>query len=127
MLMGEFLTAVKERPADHRGGGEERHARADQVGADAVPGQPGVRVRAAGVRLRALRRGVRRGRLPAPASRARSGRQLEQALAADRPALVEVPVDANEPLPVPSLSAAQSLHLAEALARGTPNGSRDRG
>jgi len=47
---------------------------------------------------------------------------LEQALAADRPALIEVAVDPNEPLPVPSLSAKQAVHMAEALAKGTPGG-----
>lgn len=47
---------------------------------------------------------------------------LEHALAADRPALVEVTVDPNEPLPLPSLTAKQALHFAEALARGTPGG-----
>ena len=47
---------------------------------------------------------------------------LESALAADRPALVEVAVDPNEPIQVPSMSAKQSLHLAQALAKGTPGG-----
>ena len=64
MLMMEFITAVKHKlpiKVDHH---QEQHARADQVGADGLPGQPRVRRRAPADRLRQVRRGVRRGRLP---------------------------------------------------------------
>jgi pyruvate dehydrogenase (quinone)/pyruvate oxidase len=49
---------------------------------------------------------------------------LEQALASGRPAIVEVLVDPNEPPMPPKVSAEQALHLAEALAKGQPEGGK---
>jgi pyruvate dehydrogenase (quinone) len=49
---------------------------------------------------------------------------LQQALASNRPAIVEVIVDPYEP-PMPAkISAEQALHFAEALAKGQPAGGR---
>jgi pyruvate dehydrogenase (quinone)/pyruvate oxidase len=49
------------------------------------------------------------------------GRVLDEALAVDGPALVEAVVDPNEP-PMPAkIKPQQALHMAEALARGTPD------
>jgi pyruvate dehydrogenase (quinone) len=47
---------------------------------------------------------------------------LERALAAGRPALVEVLVDPNEPPMPPKVTVEQAAHFAEALAKGTPGG-----
>jgi pyruvate dehydrogenase (quinone) len=49
---------------------------------------------------------------------------LERALAANKPALVEVVVDPNEPPMPPKVTAEQAVHFAEALARGTPQRGR---
>jgi pyruvate dehydrogenase (quinone) len=47
---------------------------------------------------------------------------LERALSSSRPTIVEVVVDPFEP-PMPAkVSAEQALHLAEALAKGQPDG-----
>jgi pyruvate dehydrogenase (quinone)/pyruvate oxidase len=47
---------------------------------------------------------------------------LERAVAAGRPALVEVVVDPNEPPMPPKVTIEQAAHFAEALAKGTPGG-----
>jgi pyruvate dehydrogenase (quinone)/pyruvate oxidase len=52
---------------------------------------------------------------------ARCGDQLREALASDGPCLVEAIVDPNEPPMPPTVKRDQALHLAEALARGTPD------
>lgn len=49
---------------------------------------------------------------------------LEAALASGKPALVEAVVDPHEPPMPPRATPTQALHMAEALARGTPNASR---
>ena len=49
------------------------------------------------------------------------GSVLEQALAIDGPALIQAVVDPHEPPMPPKVKAEQALHLAESLARGTPN------
>ena len=55
--LGEVRAARQDRDR------QEQHPRSDQVGADRVPRQPRVRMRAAAHRLRAVRAGVRRRRL----------------------------------------------------------------
>ena len=52
---------------------------------------------------------------------ARCGDQLREALRTDGPCLVEAIVDPNEPPMPPTVKRDQALHLAEALARGTPD------
>ncbi|HEX7969805.1 MAG TPA: thiamine pyrophosphate-dependent enzyme [Stellaceae bacterium] len=49
------------------------------------------------------------------------GRVLDQALNAPGPVVIEAIVDQNEPPMPPKIKAEQALHLAESLARGTPN------
>ena len=46
---------------------------------------------------------------------------LDQALATPGPVVIEAVVDPNEPPMPPKVMAHQVLHLAESLARGTPN------
>ena len=49
------------------------------------------------------------------------GSTLDRALKSDGPAIIEAIVDPNEP-PMPGkVTAKQALHLAESLARGTPD------
>jgi len=55
---------------------------------------------------------------------AQMGAVLDAALAAPGPALVEAVVDPNEPPTPPTVTAEQVLHLAEALARGTPDAAK---
>ena len=62
--------------------------------------------------------GIRGVRIEDPAH---CGEQLRDALAAAGPCLVEAVVDPNEPPMPPKVKARQALHMAEALARGTPN------
>jgi len=50
--------------------------------------------------------------------------QLESALRAEGPALIEAVVDPYEPPLPPTITAEQATHLAEALARGEPNATR---
>lgn len=52
---------------------------------------------------------------------ARMGEVLDAALAAPGPAVVEAVIDPNEPPMPPKVTAKQAIHLAEALARGTPD------
>lgn len=52
------------------------------------------------------------------------GDQLHDALRARGPCLIEAVVDPNEPPMPPMVKADQALHLAEALAKGTPNAAR---
>jgi pyruvate dehydrogenase (quinone)/pyruvate oxidase len=52
------------------------------------------------------------------------GKVLDAALAAPGPALVEAVVDPNEPPTPPKVTAKQAMRLAEALARGTPDGAK---
>jgi pyruvate dehydrogenase (quinone) len=49
------------------------------------------------------------------------GRVLDEALNAAGPVLVEAVVDPHEPPTPPKITAEQTLHFAQALARGTPN------
>jgi pyruvate dehydrogenase (quinone)/pyruvate oxidase len=49
---------------------------------------------------------------------------LREALAMSGPVLIECVVDPNEPPMPPRIEAKQALHLAEALAKGTPGGGR---
>ena len=49
------------------------------------------------------------------------GDQLHQALSRKGPCLIEAVVDPNEPPMPPKVEAGQALHLAQALAKGTPN------
>jgi pyruvate dehydrogenase (quinone) len=49
------------------------------------------------------------------------GRQLAEALAADGPCLIEAVVDPFEPPMPPKIEVKQALHMAEALAKGTPH------
>lgn len=49
---------------------------------------------------------------------------LRAALAAAGPALIEATVDPNEPPLPPKIEAMQAVHLAEALAKGTPHGGK---
>ena len=51
----------------------------------------------------------------------RCGEQLRDALAQRGPCLIEAVVDPHEPPMPPKIEAKQALHLAESLARGTPN------
>ncbi len=51
----------------------------------------------------------------------RCGEQLRDALATPGPCLVEAVVDPHEPPMPPKIEAKQALHLAESLAKGTPN------
>jgi pyruvate dehydrogenase (quinone)/pyruvate oxidase len=55
---------------------------------------------------------------------ARCGDQLHEALRTGGPCLIEAVVDPNEPPMPPKVAADQALHLAEALARGTPDAAR---
>jgi pyruvate dehydrogenase (quinone)/pyruvate oxidase len=52
---------------------------------------------------------------------ARCGEQLREALAMPGPCLIEAVVDPYEPPMPPKVEAKQALHMAEALARGTPH------
>jgi pyruvate dehydrogenase (quinone) len=52
---------------------------------------------------------------------ARCGEQLRQALATPGPCLIEAVVDPFEPPLPPKIEAKQALHMAEALAKGTPH------
>jgi pyruvate dehydrogenase (quinone) len=49
------------------------------------------------------------------------GAQLRDALAQKGPVLIEAIVDPNEPPMPPKIEAAQALHFAESLVRGTPH------
>jgi pyruvate dehydrogenase (quinone)/pyruvate oxidase len=49
------------------------------------------------------------------------GDQLHDALRSKRPCLIEAVVDPNEPPMPPKVERDQAIHLAEALARGTPD------
>jgi pyruvate dehydrogenase (quinone)/pyruvate oxidase len=51
----------------------------------------------------------------------RCGEQLRDALATPGPYLIEAVVDPHEPPMPPKIEAKQALHLAESLAKGTPN------
>ena len=121
MLMGEFVTAVKYKlpiKVDHH---QEQHARPDQVGADGLPRQPRVRRRAPADRLRQVRRGLRRRRLPLRDARRGPARRSRRRSRRTKPAIVEAVVDPFEP-PMPARATPkQALHLAESLARGEPN------
>jgi pyruvate dehydrogenase (quinone) len=50
----------------------------------------------------------------------RCGEQLRDALATSGPCVIEAAVDPHEPPWPPKIDAKQALHLAEALAKGTP-------
>ena len=52
---------------------------------------------------------------------ARCGAQLREALATPGPCLIEAVVDPYEPPMPPKIETKQALHMAEALAKGTPN------
>ena len=65
-----------------------------------------------------LRCGLRAVRIEDPE---RCGEQLRDALAMRGPCLIEAVVDPNEPPMPPKVEAKQALHMAEALAKGTPN------
>jgi len=52
---------------------------------------------------------------------AQCGAILDQALATPGPVVIEAVVDPNEPPMPPKVKPEQALHLAEALAKGTPN------
>jgi pyruvate dehydrogenase (quinone)/pyruvate oxidase len=52
---------------------------------------------------------------------ARCGEQLREALATPGACLIEAVVDPYEPPMPPKIEAKQALHMAEALAKGTPN------
>jgi len=52
---------------------------------------------------------------------AQCGAILDQALATPGPVVVEAVVDQNEPPMPPKIKPQQALHLAESLAKGTPN------
>jgi pyruvate dehydrogenase (quinone) len=52
---------------------------------------------------------------------AKCGEQLRQALATPGPCLIEAVVDPYEPPLPPKIEAKQALHMAEALAKGTPH------
>ena len=52
---------------------------------------------------------------------ARCGDVLRQAFAAPGPVVIEAVVDPHEPPAPPKVTMRQATHLAEALARGTPN------
>jgi len=52
---------------------------------------------------------------------ARCGEQLREALAAPGPCLIEAVVDPFEPPMPPKVEVKQALHMAEALARGSPH------
>jgi pyruvate dehydrogenase (quinone)/pyruvate oxidase len=62
--------------------------------------------------------GVKGYRIEDPAD---CGRILQEALTTPGPALVEAVVDPHEPPMPPKASLKQAAHLAESLARGTPN------
>jgi pyruvate dehydrogenase (quinone)/pyruvate oxidase len=62
--------------------------------------------------------GLRAIRIDDPA---RCGAQLREALAAPGACLIEAVVDPYEPPMPPKVEAKQALHMAEALAKGTPN------
>ena len=120
MLMAEFATCREVQAADQGRRHQEQHARPDQVGADGVPRQPGVR------RASCSRSTSRRSRGPAaaPASpsttrRVRHGRSTRR-WRTPGPVLVEAVVDPYEPPMPPKITAEQALHFAESLARGTP-------
>jgi pyruvate dehydrogenase (quinone) len=49
------------------------------------------------------------------------GEQLREALATSEPCLIEAVVDPYEPPMPPKLEAKQAIHMAEALAKGTPH------
>ena len=49
---------------------------------------------------------------------------LEKAIASNRPSIVEVHVDPNEPPMPPKITATQAAHFAEALAKGQPEGGK---
>ncbi len=55
---------------------------------------------------------------------ARCREQLREALAAPGPCLIEAVVDPHEPPWPPKIDAKQALHLAESLAKGTPNSTK---
>jgi pyruvate dehydrogenase (quinone)/pyruvate oxidase len=62
--------------------------------------------------------GIRAIRIDDPA---RCGEQLREALATPGACLIEAVVDPNEPPMPPKVEVKQALHMAEALAKGTPN------
>jgi pyruvate dehydrogenase (quinone)/pyruvate oxidase len=55
---------------------------------------------------------------------ARCAEQLEDALETPGPCLIQAIVDPNEPPMPPKVTVEQAVHLAEALAKGTPGGGR---
>ena len=113
MLMAEFATAVKYRLPIKVVVDQEQHARHDQVGADGLPGQPGVRLRAAARSTSP----PSPGRAAAPASRiedpAECGAILDEALATPGPVLVEAVVDPFEPPMPPKVTLEQATKFAE--------------
>jgi pyruvate dehydrogenase (quinone)/pyruvate oxidase len=66
----------------------------------------------------ALGFGLRSMRIEDPA---RAAEQLSEAMAYKGPCLIEAVIDPNEPPMPPKVKAEQMLHLAEAMARGTPH------
>jgi len=52
---------------------------------------------------------------------ARCGDQLREALATPGPCLIEAVVDPYEPPMPPKVEVKQAMHMAEALAKGTPH------
>ncbi len=49
---------------------------------------------------------------------------MQEAFAREGPVLIDAVIDPNEPPHTPSITLKQALHLAEALARGTPQGGK---
>ena len=110
---------LREVPAAGQGGRhQEQHAGHDQVGADGLPGQPGVRLRAAADRLRGLRPGLRRRRLHHRGSR--SAARCWTRRSPPGPVVVEAVVDPFEP-PMPEGHREARRKFAQSLARGEPN------
>ena len=120
MLMARVRHGRQVQPADQGHRHQEQRARPDQVGADGLPGQPRVRRRAAADRLRQVRRGLRRRRVPLEQPE-EIRPALELAFASTRPASgrgSRRPVRAAD---AGASDAKQAVHMAEALARGEPN------
>ena len=126
MLMAEFATAVKYKLPIKVVVIKNNTLGHDQVGADGLPRQPGVRLRAAADRLR------RRSRGPAAATGftvedpAECGAVLDEALATPGPVLVEAVVDPFEPPMPPKVTARAGGEVRRVAGQGRAEPREDR-
>ena len=121
MLMAEFATCVKYKLPVKVVVVKNNTLGHDQMGADGLPRQPGVRLRAAADRLRRASPEACGGTGFTSRTRPTAAASSTQALATPGPVVVEAVVDPFEP-PMPArVTVEQATKFAESLLRGEPN------